>query len=101
MACTPFQIGNMSGFACGPRKRVAPCSVPGCTRPHVALCDYELVPKKEPEQGAFSMITTSVTLPPKTCDLKLCASHKWPIPGEKDRDLCPAHRKIVESKSKP
>jgi hypothetical protein len=60
------------GFVCG-APRPARCSVPGCTKEHVALCDWKL---KAPARR-------------KTCSAKLCADHTTkPAP---DKDLCPAH----------
>ena len=32
----------------------------------------------------------------RTCDLKLCAAHRWPVPGKVYTDLCPAHRRWAE-----
>jgi hypothetical protein len=95
MACEPFRIGDISGFACtrGPRRKAASCQVPGCQRPHVKLCDQELKPAQAQLPGC-----ECVTAAPKTCDLRLCAAHAWTVPGHQDRDLCPAHRKLHEQK---
>lgn len=87
MPCTPFVLpdGSAAGIICtrGPRRAAEPCQVPGCTRPHVALCDW-----KVSREGR-----------PGTCDLRICAGHRWPIPGERDKDLCPAHRKLHEQQT--
>lgn len=46
MPCTPFVLpdGSAAGIICtrGPRRAAEPCQVPGCTRPHVALCDWKV-----------------------------------------------------------
>lgn len=79
MACRPFRIGAVSGFVCTRgAKRPAPCDT--CGKPHVALCDFPLK-----------------TTPPRTCDKKICASCRKPMPG--DVDYCPAHRKLAEKSS--
>lgn len=100
MACQPFTIGGVSGFMCGPRKRSQPCAVPGCGRPHIALCDYELAVPIESAGRAQTSANTREAIktmhPQKTCDMKLCTSHLWKVPGKEDRDLCPVHRKMTE-----
>lgn len=90
MPCTPIRHGSISGVACGPRRRAAPCDVPGCERPHVALCDYQLA---APPLDSGSCPASNK---PRTCDLKLCERHRWPVPGKVDTDLCPAHRLHAE-----
>ncbi len=79
-------------FICG-RGRTARerCSVEGCGRPAVALCDFPLK-QRHPQAGAIAK---------RTCSRPLCRAHatRWdgaePIvrdaaPGE-PLDLCPAH----------
>ena len=74
MPCTPFRMPTgESGFMCTRGGREAPCSVPGCGRPHKRLCDWEIGP------GA-------------TCDARLCDEHATKIAP--DRDLCPTHAKL-------
>lgn len=81
MPCEPFRLGNVSGIVCTRgRRSKSPCDVPGCSRPHVALCDYPLTGAK-----------------PRSCSKHMCSSHKWPVPGLPDTDYCPAHRKVFES----
>lgn len=86
MPCTPINLGGgVTGIICTRGRRPGPCSVPGCGRPHEVLCDYQLVPLEFGKE-------------PKTCDAKLCrrcAKHVGP-----DRDLCPPHAKLEESKDK-
>lgn len=82
MPCTPVDLGNgVRAIVCTRGRRRAPCQVPGCTEPHTALCDWRI-----DRRGRAA-----------TCDLRLCAAHRWPIPGELDRDLCPAHRELHEA----
>ncbi len=89
MPCILYRNGNVSGMVCRVRQHVASCQVPGCTRNHVALCDYELTPPS----GAGECPTARRR---RTCDLRLCANHRWPVPGKRDADLCPAHRRAAE-----
>lgn len=75
MACRVYSDGTVTAVVCTRGRRPAPCDT--CGKPHVALCDYPLK-----------------TTPPRTCDKKICASCRKPMPGEVD--YCPAHRKLVE-----
>ncbi len=63
---------------CTRGRRPAPCDT--CGKPHVALCDYSLK-----------------TTPPRTCDRKICAGCRKPMPG--DLDYCPAHWKLAEKET--
>ena len=72
--CTTVPFPGGFAILCGGR-RVAPCSVPGCGRPHEKLCDAPLW------KGA----------PRRTCDAKLCATHAQHV--GKNRDYCAAHAK--------
>ena len=83
MPCRPYRHGDVAGISCGPALRQTPCEVPGCGRPHVRLCDFELT--APPLDGAAGK-------KPRTCDIRLCERHAWPVPGKGDTDLCPAHR---------
>lgn len=89
MTCKPFSItasdGTVaSGYVCGPKQRpAAPCQHPGCTDPHVALCDYAV----QRHRGST------------TCDRRLCAKHKHAVPGRADKDHCDVHHKIAQSSS--
>jgi hypothetical protein len=77
--CIPFNLGNgTTGIICtrGPRKFV-PCSVPGCGRPSVRLCDWPVT-----RAGVKG-----------TCDAKLCARHATHVGP--DRDYCPPHAKLA------
>jgi hypothetical protein len=67
----------MVAIACGGRQARSTCSTPGCGRPTVALCDYEVVKKGKPG----------------TCDAKLCDRCRQ-RQGE-DRDFCPPHAKLA------
>jgi hypothetical protein len=80
MACKPFPLpGGGFGMVCGLRPP-APCQ---CNRraPHVALCDWAVERK-----GRKS----------KTCDIKMCESCRFKVPGEQEKDYCPVHRKMYE-----
>lgn len=68
------QVGN--AIVCTRGRSGAPCSVPGCGAPHVALCDFPVA-----RAGRAG-----------TCDAKLCERHRVRQPG-KDRDFCPPHAK--------
>jgi hypothetical protein len=70
--------GAVEMIVCSRGRRASRCQVPGCARPHTALCDWPLSGAKA---GA-------------TCDLRLCDSHRRPQPG-RDRDFCPAHAKMA------
>ena len=59
------------------RRRPAPCSVPGCNRPHSVLCDVAVVRRGRK----------------KTCDAKLCPAHAKHVGP--DRDACPAHAALA------
>ena len=102
MACYDIVIGGkVVGKACGPRGRWVPCSVPGCRKERLYLCDFPLAGKKA---GA-------------TCSRGLCENHRggscsatvencgWrgvtvgrqcPACGEPivEVDYCPAHAKM-------
>ncbi len=77
MSCQPLPGG---GFICGRRESRQPCQSVGCDRPHVALCDFPL-------EGAAKG---------KTCDRKMCASHRGKVGP--DRDYCPAHLALAKAK---
>jgi hypothetical protein len=66
MPCTPFRIGNATGFVCTPPRRCA------CKRRATRQCDWKVPTKKS-----------------GTCDRWICDSctHQ-PAP---EKDLCPAH----------
>lgn len=82
MACESFPLpGGGAAIVCSRNKRRAPCGVPHCGQVHVALCDYPVTRNRKPG----------------TCDMKLCRGHRWPVPGEKDKDYCPAHRKAYQA----
>lgn len=76
MSCQRLDLGGgVFGWVCGVRApRRAPCSVPHCDRPTVALCDFPLKTK--------------------TCDAKLCETHRVNVGP--DRDMCPAHAKVEQ-----
>jgi len=77
--------GGGAMFVCGPARKAAPCEAAGCVpRPHVAMCDYPVV--RHGRRG--------------TCDIKLCAAHRWAVPGQDDIDYCPAHRRLYEAEQK-
>lgn len=62
------------GLACtGGGRYAAPCQEPGCTSPHVALCDAPVV-----RDGVAA-----------TCDRRMCPSHRHRVGA--NRDLCGAH----------
>lgn len=65
----------------GPRRRAAPCSVPGCSASHERLCDFPLKGKKAGQ----------------TCDAKLCLEHATRV--GLDRDYCPPHAKLAKRES--
>jgi len=71
VSCQRLDLGGgVSAWICGVRApRRAACSVPHCERPAAALCDFPLKTK--------------------TCDAKLCETHRVKV-GD-DRDHCPAH----------
>lgn len=73
MSCQRIDIPGGFIVTCSRGRSVAPCSVPGCDRPHSALCDFRLADGR-------------------TCDAKLCASHRTKSWG-KDIDYCPPHAK--------
>jgi DNA adenine methylase len=76
MSCQRIDLPGGSIIACSRgAKPKAPCSVPGCDRPHAALCDFRL------KNG-------------RTCDAKLCASHR--TKAGSDVDYCPPHSKMGE-----
>lgn len=85
MPCKPLDFGGgVTGFSCQRGGRAAPCSVVGCTRPSVALCDFPLGGRKAGQ----------------TCHRALCESHRktqLPRPGVKSVlpgdsiDYCPPH----------
>ena len=55
----------------------APCSVVGCSRPHMRLCDFPLAGAKLGQ----------------TCDAKLCEEH---ASRQVDtRDYCPPHARLA------
>ena len=95
MACEPFRIGDISGFACtrGPRRRVALCQVPGCQRPHVKLCD------QEPSQRRHNCRDANASPLRRKPAICACIACMRAVPGQQDRDLCPAHRKLHEQKA--
>lgn len=78
MGCRPLVDvdGRVLGIVCSRGQRHARCSVPGCDRASVALCDYQL------KAG-------------RTCDARLCAAHRGSESGARDVDHCPAHRKLA------
>lgn len=73
MACERVNFGGHSGVICirGGR-RAAPCEEPGCTRPHVALCDWPVEGRRR-----------------RTCSRRLCAEHARDL-GD-DLHLCQEH----------
>jgi hypothetical protein len=75
MSCQRTDLGNGDFMITCSRgaKSKAPCSVPGCDRPHSALCGFRL------KNG-------------RTCDAKLCASHR--TKAGSDIDYCPPHSQI-------
>ena len=77
MACTAFryetQNGPVTGFVCGPRRRVARCAY--CTRPHTHLCDFRLATGKD-------------------CNKKLCYECRYAAPT--GGDFCPDHAPQVQ-----
>jgi hypothetical protein len=78
MACRAIPLAaGVVVIACSRGQRVASCSVPGCGKPHVALCDWP-------------------TKPGKTCDAKLCEQHRHPVGP--DADYCPPHHKLHTAK---
>ena len=103
MACTPMNVGGLQVIVCSRGTKRERCQVPGCSRWCVALCDYELsVPLARGVRPGTSEKTRSAVKDlntPKTCDIRLCAVHKWAIPGSEDRDLCPAHAKMHKAKA--
>jgi len=77
MPCLPIP----GGFVCtrGGR-RAAPCQEPGCTTPHVALCDWPL----EGEKAGH------------TCDRRMCAAHRHKVGP--NRDFCTPHYTAAREK---
>lgn len=69
--------GGVNIIVCSRGRRAAPCSVAGCGRPHVALCDYPLTGSKVG----------------RTCDRKLCAQHRR-VQGP-EVDYCEAHHMMA------
>lgn len=74
MACERITFGDgTTGFICGRGSRpAASCEEPGCTTPHVALCDWPVPGKRR-----------------RTCSRRLCAAHARAL-GD-DLHLCPEH----------
>lgn len=58
-------------------KRALCNATPGCTRRHVALCDYPV--ERKGKKG--------------TCDIRMCERCRWAVPDAHDTDYCPAHRR--------
>jgi hypothetical protein len=89
MPCTKIDLGNGDfAIACSRGRRAASCQEPGCNRPHVALCDFDLGP------GA----------PRATCDRKMCAQHRRPqsgrgADGSAHRDYCTTHDRIAKERA--
>lgn len=88
MPCYPINDGTgRTGFVCTRGRRPAPCSVPGCGRPHTKLCDYPTKTKSG------------------TCDAKLCDTHAVKQldaigEGERDsRDYCPPHAALAKQEA--
>lgn len=79
MPCSPLPGG---GFSCsfGPRPA---CAVANCSERATAACDWPL-------EGARRA----------TCDMAPCERHRWRVPGAKDRDYCPTHRRMHEEKQR-
>jgi len=78
MACRQVNLGNGAyAIVCTRGERAKPCSVSGCGRPSVALCDYPLSGRKAG----------------KTCDRALCAAHRHQQnrTGADTVDYCPTH----------
>lgn len=76
MGCRTIDLGDGAvGIVCGGPKPKA-CSVPGCNRSSVALCDF---PVKRPNAKS------------QTCDAAVCAGHR--IVRGPDRDYCPPHER--------
>ncbi len=68
----------------GRRRKAPPCSVPGCDRDSVSLCDFPVT--REGREG--------------TCDKELCSSHRTHVGT--DLDYCPAHsRRPVPENRRP
>jgi hypothetical protein len=85
MPCTPFRdaAGNIVGIACSRGRLAAPCQEPGCTSPHVALCDYPL-------EGAAKG---------RTCDRRMCVRHRHRVGP--NRDYCSTHRAMSAAGKTP
>lgn len=84
MQCRTIAAGpGMTAIVCGSRTRRAPCSVPGCGRPHTKLCDAPVNRKAKPG----------------TCDAKLCDAHATKLGPE--RDICPAHAARAAKETMP
>ena len=83
MSCEfiPTEHGTMVICSRGVRRKG--CEVPTCQQLEVALCDWPVTRKGK--KG--------------TCDLRLCSTHRWKVPGAKDSDYCPAHQKLHEQQT--
>jgi hypothetical protein len=78
MPCRPFKSadGKTWGIVCGPRTKRDTCQEPGCTREHVALCDFKLA------NG-------------NTCDRRMCLDHQYHIGP--NQDLCGPHYRASQA----
>lgn len=74
MPCTPFKVGNSTGFICSRRTKPKPCKC-GSGLPADLLCDWKV-------KGKTS----------GTCDAPICSACRHrPAP---DKDLCPKHKAV-------
>lgn len=76
MKCEAVPLAGGVAIVCSRGRRAKPCSVPGCGRSSVALCDFPLTGAKAG----------------KTCDRALCAQHRTSVGA--DLDHCPAHAEL-------
>jgi hypothetical protein len=78
MPCIPIKgPAGTTAIVCTRGTRRSTCSVPGCARYTSKLCDYPVIRDGKPG----------------TCDARLC--DKCAVPAGNDRDLCPAHHRLV------
>lgn len=80
--CEEKELGpGIALITCRRGGRRLPCQVPGCTNPHVALCDFPLA---GPKAG-------------RTCDRRMCEAHRTRV--GRDQDHCAVHAALAAKES--